>query len=100
MPRSSRQQDVTQANQKQNTIDIARLTQQILDITISGSGSYVHDQGIPSLTWTINHGLDKFPSVTVVDSAGTVVIGDITFNSSNLLTITFNASFSGKAFIN
>ena len=82
MPRHSRQRDTTQTNQKQNTIDIARLTQKITDLTNPGSGSYVHDQSFSASIWTVNHGLDKFPSVTVVDSAGTIVVGEITFNLS------------------
>tara|TARA_R110002096_G_scaffold435952_2_gene664530 strand:+ start:6172 stop:7101 length:930 start_codon:yes stop_codon:yes gene_type:complete len=62
--------------------------------------TYTHDQGMPSLTWTINHGLNKYPSATTVDSAKTVVMGQIEYIDLNNLTITFNASFSGSAYIN
>ena len=51
-------------------------------------------------TWTITHNLDKYPSVTVVDSGGTKVQGDVTYNSANQLTITFSSSFSGTAYLN
>lgn len=61
---------------------------------------YVHTQGVASNTWVINHNLEKFPSVTIVDSANTVVIGDINYNTENQLTVTFNGSFSGKAYLN
>ena len=50
--------------------------------------------------WTINHGLGKFPSVTVVDSANTVVVGNVDYTSSQSLVITFNAAFSGCVFLN
>jgi len=50
--------------------------------------------------WTITHNLGKFPSVTVVDSANTVVIGNVDYTNSNSLVITFNASFSGCVFLN
>lgn len=53
-----------------------------------------------SATWTITHNLGKFPSVTVVDSANTVVVGNVDYTNSNSLVITFNAAFSGCAFLN
>ena len=42
----------------------------------SGSAApstYVHEQSVASATWTAVHNLGSFPSVTVVDSAGTEV---------------------------
>ena len=61
---------------------------------------YTHDQGIPSKVWTVFHGLNKYPSVLVVDTAKSVVTGDIVYTDSNNIIITFNASFSGSAYIN
>lgn len=61
---------------------------------------YVHTQSVPSATWTITHGLSKKPSVSVVDSAENVVIGNVTYTSDNALTITFVGGFSGKAYLN
>lgn len=68
--------------------------------TSGGDANYVHTQLSPSASWLVTHNLSKFSSVTVVDSANTVVVGDVTFNSINQLTITFSAPFSGKAYIN
>tara|TARA_B110000285_G_scaffold156620_1_gene174770 strand:- start:1386 stop:2315 length:930 start_codon:yes stop_codon:yes gene_type:complete len=62
--------------------------------------NYTHSQGLPSATWTIIHGLGKYPSVTAVDSAGSVVVGGVDYIDANNLTISFNASFSGLAYIN
>jgi len=62
--------------------------------------TYVHNQGASSNTWVIVHGLNKFPSVTVVDSGNTVVVGSVAYDSPNQVTITFEASFSGKAYLN
>lgn len=62
--------------------------------------TYMHDQGVPSVTWTIQHNLDKRPSVTVVDTGGTVVIGEVEYLDSNNVVVTFNASFSGEAYLN
>lgn len=62
--------------------------------------NYVHEQLSSSSFWTVNHNLGKFPSVTVVDSGGTVVIGDITYIDQESLTISFSSAFAGVAYIN
>jgi hypothetical protein len=49
---------------------------------------------------TINHNLNKYCSVTVVDSNDDVVIGEIHYNSVNQVTLTFTAAFTGKAYCN
>lgn len=69
-------------------------------IPISADVHYTHDQISASATWTVTHNLGKCPSVTVVDSSGAVVIGDIVHDSINQLTITFSGAFSGKAYLN
>jgi|SaaInlV_120m_DNA_3_1039746.scaffolds.fasta_scaffold07702_2 hypothetical protein len=62
--------------------------------------TYTHDQGIPSSLWTIDHDLDRHPSITVVDSSGSTVNGEVTYTDSNSVTIEFNAAFSGLAYLN
>ena len=62
--------------------------------------TFVHTQLSASKEWLVNHNLGKFPSVTVVDSAGTEVYGDIHYDNENQITIKFSAPFSGKAFLN
>jgi len=57
-------------------------------------------QAAPSTTWTIQHDLNKLPSVSVVNNNNVVVYGDITYIDANNLTITFSAGFSGKAYLN
>jgi hypothetical protein len=61
---------------------------------------YSFDQLTPSDNWTITHGLNKFPSVTIVDSSGNIVIGDVRYISYNELEVSFSAGFSGKAYLN
>lgn len=46
------------------------------------------------------HNLGKIPSVTVVDSSGNIVYGDITYTDLNNLTITFNTAFTGTVYLN
>tara|TARA_B110000285_G_C14952844_1_gene527697 strand:- start:33 stop:794 length:762 start_codon:yes stop_codon:yes gene_type:complete len=67
---------------------------------VAADKNYVHNQGTPAEVWTVTHNLGKNPSVTVVDSAGTVVIGQVDYNSINQTTLTFKATFSGKAYFN
>ena len=62
--------------------------------------SYVFVQGVPATTWTIQHDLQKFPSITVIDTADTVVIGQYTYINNNNVTLTFSAGFAGKAYLN
>lgn len=71
------------------------------DLTTLGGGDYyVHTQVSPLTVWTIVHNLNKYPSVTVVDSGGTVVVGDVRYLNANSITVTFSAGFSGKAYLN
>lgn len=62
-------------------------------------GFYTHTQGVSAPTWTINHNLGYYPSVNVVDNGENIVIGDVTYVSANALTISFSASFGGKAYL-
>ena len=57
-------------------------------------------QAVPSATWTIQHGLGKFPSVSVVNNNNILMYGNITYIDNNNLTINFSAGFSGKAYLN
>lgn len=72
-----------------------------LQTALDRADTYIHEQGVASDTWVITHNLGKYPSVTVVDSAGEAQIPDnIDYNSDNQLTIQFIGSFAGKAFLN
>ena len=75
-----------------------------LELVTSGV-TYTHSQTSSSNTWTITHNLGRYPSVTVVDTGGTVLTAAITYNSVNQLTITFFSGGSalattGKAYLN
>jgi hypothetical protein len=62
--------------------------------------TYFYNQTIASDTWVITHNLNKFPSVTVIDSAGNEVIGDITYDNTNQVTLRFAGEFKGSATLN
>lgn len=61
---------------------------------------YVHKQQASENIWNITHNLDKYPSVTVVDTGFTVVYGEIEYVSKNELRIIFTDPFSGEAYLN
>lgn len=70
----------------------------------SGSVSYgqlgtVFDQASASTTWLINHNLGFYPSITVVDSAGTVVEGNYSYPNATTIIANFSNAFSGKAYL-
>jgi len=66
----------------------------------TGDKNFVFDQAQPSLVWSITHNLDKYPSVSAVDTQKQAVYGDVQYTNKNQLTITFSASFGGQAFLN
>lgn len=61
--------------------------------------SYVYTQGSPSTVWTINHNLNFYPNLTIEDSAGSIVEGEVAYLSLNSLQVTFSGGFSGTAYL-
>jgi hypothetical protein len=61
--------------------------------------SYHHVQGTSASVWTIIHNLGWYPNVTVEDSAGTIVEGEIAYTNRNSLTLSFYSAFSGNAYL-
>lgn len=62
--------------------------------------NFVFDKQTADTTWVVAHNMGKFPSVTIVDTAGDEVEGEVRHNSINQLTITFTAAVAGKAYLN
>lgn len=60
---------------------------------------FVYQQIAPSAVWTIVHNLNTLPLVTVVDSAGTTVYGDVSYLDANTMQIAFGSAFSGTAYL-
>lgn len=77
--------------------DISKELNQKADIE---NEHFNYEQTVSSAIWEIEHNLGRYPSVTVVDSAGTVVYGDITYINENTIKLTFSGEFSGKAYLN
>lgn len=65
----------------------------------TGAVSFVHPQTTPSDTWVIVHNLGFYPQITVIDSANTEWLGEVTYDDLNTLTIVFTAAFGGTAYL-
>ena len=61
---------------------------------------FTFTQSNGSATWTINHKLNKFPSVMIKLSSGVEGIADVEHQDKNNLTISFRVAESGTAHLN
>jgi hypothetical protein len=68
--------------------------------SIEGDKTYTHVQAIDSNEWTITHGLNKRPSISVYDSGGNTVQYQVDFESLNEVVLSFSGSISGTADFN
>tara|TARA_R110002073_G_scaffold95317_1_gene221273 strand:+ start:35 stop:289 length:255 start_codon:yes stop_codon:yes gene_type:complete len=78
---------------------------EVMTSPIIGDITFTHNQNTTSDTWVITHNLNRFPSVTVIDSGNSIVQGTVVYNSNKQLTITFFSggsalAFQGKAYLN
>ena len=67
---------------------------------ITSLSSKVHDQIGADSVWSITHNLNKYPSVSVVDSGDNIILGDVRYENLNEVTVTFTADTAGRAFLN
>lgn len=65
-----------------------------------GDKTFVYTQSAAAETWIIQHDLDKFPSVSVVNNNNVGMYGEVIYIDENNLQIEFSAGFSGKAYMN
>lgn len=72
---------------------------QILNLVYPKASRHIHTQGTASATWTITHTLGGYPSVSIVDSAKTVVFGEVTYTSTTQVVVNFSSAFSGYAYL-
>ena len=62
--------------------------------------TFFYVQSTPAKEWEITHNLNKYPSVTIIDSANTKVEGEVEYVSMNKVKVKFSVAFSGKATLN
>lgn len=62
--------------------------------------STTHYQDVPAATWVINHTMGKYPSVTIVTSAGEKIEADVLYKSLSVVEVNFSGAFAGVAYLN
>ncbi len=90
------------------TVSIAEDIVEVVTVGIQGPAGPPGSSGDANFTQsftsqssvTVTHNLAKYPSVTVLDSAGDEVEGLVDHLSTNQLTLTFSAPFTGIAICN
>ena len=85
-----------------DVIDVSRnITAEIITAAATGSDkNFVFTQSTLSTSWVIEHDLDKYPAVEIVSTAHDKIVGSVSFDSVNQITINFTQPTSGKAFLN
>jgi hypothetical protein len=76
----------------------------VFQLSSQGAPTFIFTQTIAATAWGTNgivtHNLGKFPSITVIDTGGTVVNGEYTYIDTNNIILNFSAPFAGKAYLN
>lgn len=78
------------------------LVKKAMTETSSGMGgaAYTHNQGTPATTWTIHHDLGYKPGgISIIDSGGTNIEGDIAHLTINTFVITIAYPTSGVVYV-
>ena len=64
------------------------------------STTFVYEQAQASDTWHIQHNLNKYPSVEIVDSSGNKFFPAVQWVDENNIIVTMNGATKGKAYLN
>ncbi len=67
---------------------------------VDGDKTFEYTQNSAATVWDVTHNLNKFPAVSVTDTALSLVYADIRYYDANRVVLTFSAATSGKAFFN
>ena len=62
----------------------------------TASGLYDFAFSVAATTWVVNHTLNSYPEVTIIDSTGAVIRASIVYNSLSQITITFSSAVAGR----
>jgi hypothetical protein len=76
----------------------------VIEVRLSGASAgntrrHIHTQSSPASSWTVSHSLGGKPSVMVVDTADTVVFGEVTYISNSEIRVDFTAAFAGYVYL-
>lgn len=62
--------------------------------------TYTHTQGVSANPWVVNHNLNAYPTVWVIDPSGRAGWTEVEYISSNSLRIHFPGPQTGTAYLN
>jgi len=62
-----------------------------------GGTHYTHTQTSPSVTWTINHNLNKYPSIVLLTVGLVEFTADIVYSNKNQAIVTIAVATAGIA---
>lgn len=98
------------ANEIYDSTGVAGTADQLLSSTVTGTKwvdappiagtTFIYTQGAVALVWTIQHNLNKYPSVMAVDIQNLQYFGAVEYIDLNNLTITWGIPFKGFAYLN
>lgn len=80
-----------------NLTDLLYYDFAVFQLSSQGAPTFIFTQAVAATVWNVNHNLGKFPSISVVDTANTVVTGQYEYTDNNNVILTFSAGFAGKA---
>jgi hypothetical protein len=83
-----------------NLTDLLYYDFAVFQLSSQGAPTFVFTQTVAATVWNVNHNLGKFPSISVVDTANTVVTGQYEYTDNNNVILKFSAGFAGKAYLN
>lgn len=69
-------------------------------LVMTSDKNFIHRQSVPSKVWSFAHPLQKKVSITVQDTAGSEIEGEVSINDGYTVEIKFNFPFSGEALLN
>tara|TARA_B100000614_G_scaffold262903_1_gene299873 strand:- start:42383 stop:43336 length:954 start_codon:yes stop_codon:yes gene_type:complete len=64
------------------------------------NSSFQYDQGVGASTWTIDHNLNRYPTITVLSSSGFQIEPEVEYVNLNRVTLRFSPAASGTAYMN
>jgi hypothetical protein len=62
--------------------------------------TFTYEQLVAAYMWDIVHNLNRYPSVTVIDSGGSEIIPEVQYTNENEIKLYFANRTSGKAYLN
>jgi hypothetical protein len=67
---------------------------------VGDAPTFVFTQASAAASWSVTHNLGGFPSVTLADPSGNVMIAGVQYINNNQVIVTFSTPVAGSAYLN